>query len=80
MYCVECDRQIKDCQCPDIEDRLRKIIASNTAFSGQAKLDLLERLASKPMTETDVENWTEEMTEVFDYALRQAWAKDAKWN
>lgn len=81
MVCLECNKHLNDCPCPDIEDRLRYLIANGNAFARrEAKRGLMERLASKPMSRERIENFTDEDVEVFEYALARAWAEHAKLN
>lgn len=58
---IDCDKHLNDCTCPDIEDRLRHLIATGNAFARTAaKRALMERLASKPITREQLKNPTDE--------------------
>lgn len=75
MTCIECDQPIIDCQCSDIEDRLRTVIATGNSFARRAaQMALYERL-SKVLLPADTETWTEENFRVFEFALDRAYAE-----
>ena len=81
MVCIECNRHLNHCECPDIEDRLRSIIATGNAFARHAaKQALFERLAKKPYTREEVANATDEMLEVLQFALDRAWVEHQQRN
>lgn len=53
MTCIECNQHLNDCTCPDIEDRLRTVIATGNAFaSGAAKRGLMERLSAQRISQS----------------------------
>ena len=44
MYCADCNKDLVDCECPDIEERLAKLI---DGFAGPAVRQALLRRAMK---------------------------------